>query len=557
MTSYLDIIDLPLQATTSSGRVRQKVLQELEWMPTPTTNVSYVSSVRVLIVADRETARLMASRVAEKLVCYFAIPGDKSAVEDAKSWQVSGLALTGYLGRFNATMTNIDPGEDGKSADLGYRMGIGNGLFDHVIDCSNTPLLDAEITPPGYYYVAGNEQAVDDAIEQIPQLIGEFDKPKFFDYNPTICAHSRSGIAGCSRCIDACPTDAIISIGEQIEVNAHLCQGGGTCTSSCPSGAITYLYPEVEEQLEFVRQLLRQLRQENHNHGVNLLIYDSEHGAEIMAKGASTLPEYVIPLAVEEIGSVGVDLLAAAMAYGANQIHMLAPANVTDKVRQCIERDLALINAVIQGLNLEGHSAEMISDPVALSNLSEPEPLDQAATFAAIGKKRSVIRQAFSFFYDNAGTSSAILALPEGSIFGDLEFNHDTCTLCMGCVSVCPASALEAGGESPGLKFIEANCLQCGICTRACPESALNLAPRYNFDGIKANQSRLLKEEEPFRCISCNKPFATRAMITRMEEKLSGHWMFEKPEAINRLKMCEDCRVADMFDKGDTIIDNK
>jgi len=78
----------------------------------------------------------------------------------------------------------------------------------------------------------------------------------------------------------------------------------------------------------------------------------------------------------------------------------------------------------------------------------------------------------------------------------------------------------------------------------------LTLKPRFLFDAIVAKRPRMLKEEEPFRCISCNKPFATHAMIDRMTQKLTGHWMFEKPEALNRLRMCEDCRVADMFNEG-------
>ena len=42
-------------------------------------------------------------------------------------------------------------------------------------------------------------------------------------------------------------------------------------------------------------------------------------------------------------------------------------------------------------------------------------------------------------------------------------------------------------------------------------------------------------------------------MIDRMMEKLAGHWMFETPEQRNRLRMCEDCRVADLYDRKDMI----
>jgi hypothetical protein len=41
-----------------------------------------------------------------------------------------------------------------------------------------------------------------------------------------------------------------------------------------------------------------------------------------------------------------------------------------------------------------------------------------------------------------------------------------------------------------------------------------------------------------------------------MVEKLSGHWMFQqKPEQLARLRMCEDCRVKDMFRDGGGLLD--
>ncbi len=56
----------------------------------------------------------------------------------------------------------------------------------------------------------------------------------------------------------------------------------------------------------------------------------------------------------------------------------------------------------------------------------------------------------------------------------------------------------------------------------------------------------MLHEEQPFCCVACGKPFATRSMMARMEEKLRSHRMFQG-QALERLKMCEDCRVKDMF----------
>ena len=118
----------------------------------------------------------------------------------------------------------------------------------------------------------------------------------------------------------------------------------------------------------------------------------------------------------------------------------------------------------------------------------------------------------------------------------------------MACVSVCPAKALLDGQDTPALRMVEANCLQCGLCESACPESAIELRPRYRYDSIEARKINTLHEEKPFECIRCQKPFATNKIIQSMFAKLDGHWMFADDTAKRRLKMCEDCRVIDIFE---------
>ena len=56
----------------------------------------------------------------------------------------------------------------------------------------------------------------------------------------------------------------------------------------------------------------------------------------------------------------------------------------------------------------------------------------------------------------------------------------------------------------------------------------------------------MIKEEEPFACISCGKPFGVKSTIERVMAKLEGkHWMFKgHADRLEVLKMCEDCRVT-------------
>ena len=47
-------------------------------------------------------------------------------------------------------------------------------------------------------------------------------------------------------------------------------------------------------------------------------------------------------------------------------------------------------------------------------------------------------------------------------------------------------------------------------------------------------------------CVRCGKPFGTLKAIEVMLGKLSSHSMFQG-EALERLKMCGDCRVIDIY----------
>ena len=145
-----------------------------------------------------------------------------------------------------------------------------------------------------------------------------------------------------------------------------------------------------------------------------------------------------------------------------------------------------------------------------------------------------------------AASLPAAIALPAaGSPLGTIEVNKDRCTLCLSCVSACPASALQDNPQLPQLRFIEKNCVQCGLCATTCPEDAITLLPRLLLSPERA-RLRVLNEAQPWACIRCSKPFGTVKAIEAMLGKLAGHAMFQG-EALERLKMCSDCRVIDLY----------
>ncbi len=137
------------------------------------------------------------------------------------------------------------------------------------------------------------------------------------------------------------------------------------------------------------------------------------------------------------------------------------------------------------------------------------------------------------------------IALPPGAPFGTVDVNVDGCTLCLACTNACPANALRDTPDHPRLSFVETACVQCGLCVATCPEKVMTLRPRLVFTGA-ARDTRVIKEEEPFACIRCGTPFATKSMIDTVTEKMSAHSMFPNSQALRRLQMCADCRVIDM-----------
>ena len=153
-----------------------------------------------------------------------------------------------------------------------------------------------------------------------------------------------------------------------------------------------------------------------------------------------------------------------------------------------------------------------------------------------------MLRFALRELHRAASPATETIALPAGAPFGAVEV-ADGCTLCLACVSACPTGALSDDPDRPVLRFSEDACVQCGLCKATCPEKVITLVPRLAFGGATA--TRVLRQEEPFHCIRCGKPFGVKSTIDRVLGKLEGmHWMYRSaPQRLDLIKMCEDCRV--------------
>ncbi len=448
--------------------------------------------------------------------------------------------ISGFLGHFQVRLP-VAQANDPAPAGLDW-------VADLVLDLNVPSLIDVEVPPLGYYSGGDDLQALQRALKELPALVGTFEKPRFFRFQPEICAHGRSGIEACTRCLDTCPTQAISSDGDTIRVDANLCQGAGSCATACPTGAITYAYPSVADSLTRIRKMLAAYREAGGRDAV-VLLHDSEAGAAFVDDNTEQLADFVLPYAIEELASVGMEFWLATLAYGARAIVLLDSGQLPSKVRRELSAQMSFTWALLEGMGYASNHLEMVAPERLLDLVEENLPqtiIGPAATFAGLDEKRNMIRVAVDHLFRNAPKQRPLVNLPTGAPFGEASVDSERCTLCMACVSQCPGKALQDGADLPQLKFIEANCVQCGLCCRTCPEDAISISPRYLYDHEQRHQLRILNEDAPFDCVVCGKPFATQRMIQRITVQLGGHPMFQG-EALKRLKMCEDCRTRDIY----------
>ena len=615
--------------------------------PDPVATVTYKSAGRALIIgaldAAERAAELLGDAVDATLFTQGA--GEQGAAQERRYLVLGGQiqSLTGWLGAFELAWQQINPidldlctrcnaclaacPED--AIGLDYQIDLAackdhracvkvckvagaidfnrapqshTDTFDLVLDLRSAPAFSQHAKPQGYLHWDGRDLK---ALLAWRELVGEFEKPKFFAYKQKLCAHSRNEKVGCSACIDVCSASAISSDKhrQQIKVNPNLCVGCGTCSTVCPTGAISYAYPRASDQGVKFKTLLSTYQRSGGKDAV-LLLHSQGQGAQLLGDlgraaqlekgqkdGTHGVPARVLPVPLWHTSSTGIDIWLTAVAYGAAQVWVLLTDEEAPQYAVALQEQMAVAQAILSGLGYAGEHFKLLQvrdarDLPALDRALQAAPAQapaKHASFAVQADKRATLELALDHLMaqaplanataprqsllsgltnrmagapqaESAGTAAeaGVITLPaKGSPLGALAINKEACTLCLSCVSACPASALADNAQAPQLRFIEKNCVQCGLCVATCPEKALSLLPRLSLLPQR-KEAVVLNQMQPFACVRCGKPFGTLKGIEAMLGKLVGHSMFQGA-ALERLKMCGDCRVIDIYSADNEI----
>lgn len=534
------------------------LLKDAEYKPAPARLKSISSDGMCLVYGSGQQALDMAKDLGKHLSVTLLLSNEEEVLLppllDVPVYRGDIVEAKGSFGGFEVIVDNYAPLRPSSRSNLEFAVARKGATSNCslIFDLSGkTPLFTSHEHRDGYTSVDPGDPALclREAMKFI-DMVGEFEKPIYVNYNSATCAHSRSKKSGCNKCLDVCPAGAITDAGDIIEIDSGICGGCGSCHAVCPTGSIEYQYPAREDVISRAQNILSSYANASGKNPV-LLLHDEQYGIEMVsaiARYGDGLPENVIPFGFHSATLFGHVELLGMIASGATQILLLADPKHHEEL-EGLETEVKLANEILSSLQL-------CEEPrIKISSKSDPEVTGKKLwelgdhlsfkpnNFLSQGSKREVARLVFSSLHKSSKLKPDVIPLPANAPYGAVEINQDACTLCMACTSACPANAITDTAGEPKLRFTEAACVQCGLCVSTCPEKALSLAPQLDFTSASL-QPKTLYEEEPFECISCGKPFAAKSTIERIAEQLAGkHSMFANEERSSLIKMCEDCRI--------------
>jgi formate hydrogenlyase subunit 6/NADH:ubiquinone oxidoreductase subunit I len=360
------------------------------------------------------------------------------------------------------------------------------------------------------------------------------------------CLNARHKDAGCHRCADACPAQAITLHPQNDRsphgpllprLNVEACVHCGLCLHACPTDVFSQSDPPEVKLAQTICNLP----------DAPLALICSQHPDPTI----TAAPVEAVVRHQRCLTSLSLSHLIDLSHNGRRELWLDDSPCVAcpiGRVQPFIAQTAAATNRLFQtfGLPLVIHTS--LSQPDLLAAEAGPKPLfeghqpklSRRGLFSVLGKasitkanpepsthpptfgpvpvsqrlphhlpaSRQWLRQQLAHLGKPVEESLKMAGLP----FASVKIDPNACSACRLCARFCPTEALHFvnDAESFGISFKAAICLDCGICAVACPENAVSFGSELPAVALVADKANWLAIGQLTICVDCGEPVALR-----------------------------------------------
>ena len=376
------------------------------------------------------------------------------------------------------------------------------------------------------------ETSAKDVLKTIRANTKKYEYKKFTTYDSSICQYHERREEICGKCVEVCPTVAIIKVDEEkhLEFSQIDCHGCGGCVSVCPSGAIDYT-PTNRDSLFEISKLYRDT--------IPLIIPQKMELKDLEID----LKENILPFVID-----GEKFLHESSFLTLLQESGSSVIFYSDFLSKGTRDSISIINDIYEKC-YNKKAIYIAMDKEELKVALEEVNFIEGSRFT-INQVNTKKREIFALRLQNIVGENDYGTVKTGEHvhYGKIKVNQDNCTLCLSCVAACNVDALIANVSDNSLRINPSVCTSCGYCLVSCPEKdCISLEE----DTIELNPTwfteQLLAKDTLFACVECGKEFATTKAVEKIANLMSPIFAGD-PIKQRTLYCCEDCKPKIMME---------
>ena len=345
------------------------------------------------------------------------------------------------------------------------------------------------------------------------------------------CVAVRNRHSSCTKCTDACPTDAVRAEKNTLTLDAERCVACGACTTACPVEALIPLSPLDEDLAAAIasavvaaegRAVFACARIASKHVG------DPSKYAEVpcLARMEESVLLGLAARGVQDVMLVdgtcetcrfranvpGIDAVVASandlMATQGSDVHIRRASSFPDEMLLADKRSLlgeSRRGFFSQARTRAKDAAEKTVEVVAFKNDKDGAPTLRdrlrAQDSGTLPQFNPMRRMHVLDAMDRLG--APVVPEIDTRLFGTVSIDLDVCNSCGMCTVFCPTGALKkvdpelTEGDTMVLEFSTADCVQCNLCADACLKHCMTVSSVVSTEELFDFEPRLIHLPEP------------------------------------------------------------